>query len=119
MSMPRPRAFTPLALEIIRGRLPCAAGALARAPLAAAAAGLGLANRLVTLAAALLASEVSNNQRRDDWLMGHPDLGGCQYTTSGHENFGSPTISLLGRCGLLPQSGGKAAALHKLRCAKL
>src|SRR5882762_2292704 len=77
MSMPRPRAFTPLALEIISGRLPCAA----------ATEGLGLANRLVTVAAALPASEVRKNLRRDHWLMGPPDLCGGQYTTSGHLNL--------------------------------
>src|SRR5207302_220433 len=85
MSMPRPRALTPLALEIIRGRLPCPA----------ATAGLGLANRLVTVAAALPASEVRKNLRRDHWLMGPPGLCGGQYTTSGHVNFGSLAICLL------------------------
>jgi hypothetical protein len=70
--MPRPRAFTPLALEIIRGRLPWAGVAPALAPFVAAAAGLGLANRLVTVAAALPASEVRKNLRRDHWLMKPP-----------------------------------------------
>src|SRR6266850_7996780 len=90
MSMPRPRAFKPLALEIISGRLPCAGGvALALAPFVAAA------NRLVTVAAALPASEVRKNLRRDHWLMGPPDLCGGQYTTSGHVKFGSVVICLL------------------------
>jgi len=70
--MPRPRAFTPLALEIISGRLPCAAGVAARAPFVAADVGLGLANRLVTVAAALPANEVRKNLRRDHWLMKPP-----------------------------------------------
>src|SRR6267154_1269065 len=87
MSMPRPRALTPLALEIIRGRLPCAAGVAAWAPSIVALAGFGLANRLVTVAAALPASEVRKNLRRDHWLMGPPDLCGGQYTTSGHLNL--------------------------------
>src|SRR5260370_1416767 len=38
MSMPRPSAFTPLALEIMTGRLPCAAGATAGSPFVTASA---------------------------------------------------------------------------------
>src|ERR1700730_7558674 len=62
ISIPRPKAFTPLALEIIIGRLPWAAAA--DAPLLAPTEAVR-PNRLLTLAAALPASEVRKNLRRD------------------------------------------------------
>src|SRR5712692_1647091 len=73
MSMPRPSAFTPLALEMMTGRLPCAGGAAARSPLLAAASA-GRSNRLATPAAALPASEVRKNLRRDHKLIAPPKL---------------------------------------------
>src|SRR5712664_2486408 len=82
MSMPRPSAFTPFALEMMSGRLPCAAGVAGREPLLAAAAGGVCANRLVRPAAALPASEVRKNLRRDHRLMAPPDECGGQYTTT-------------------------------------
>src|SRR4029077_10818965 len=79
MSMPWPRALTPLALEMMTGRLPCAAGVAACAPLSAAAAGVGRPKRLVTPAAALPASEVRKNLRRDHRLIVPPPLWGGPY----------------------------------------
>src|ERR1700719_2785500 len=64
ISIPRPKAFTPLALEIIIGRLPCVACAAADAPLPAPTAAVQ-PNRLLTLAAALPPREVRKNLRRD------------------------------------------------------
>src|ERR1700756_2342447 len=72
MSMPRPRALTPLALEMMTGRFPWA-GASACAPVLAGDAIVVRAKRLVTLATALPASEVRKNLRRDHRLMGPPD----------------------------------------------
>src|ERR1700740_3190226 len=80
--MPRPSAFTPLALEMMSGRLPCAAGVTARAPFVAAAARVGRSNRLATPAAALPASEVRKNLRRDHKLIAPPKLCARQYTTT-------------------------------------
>src|SRR5258707_15752743 len=85
MSMPRPSAFTPLALEMMSGRLPCAAGVAGREPLLAAAAGGVRAKRLVRPAAALPASEVRKNLRRDHRLMAPPGECGGPYTTRGLE----------------------------------
>src|ERR1700730_9001505 len=94
MSMPRPSAFTPLALEMISGRLPCAAGAAARASLLtlgvrplAAAAGVVRSNKLAMPAAALPASEVRKNLRRDHKLIAPPFLRARQYTTTQHRNW--------------------------------
>src|SRR5713226_8753565 len=81
ISMPRPSASTPLALEMMSGRLPCAAGETGRAPLFAAA-GVARPKRLVTPAAALPASEVRKNLRRDHRLIVPPDECGGQYTTT-------------------------------------
>jgi len=84
-----------------RGRLPCAATAeLAVAPFVAAPAGLGLANRLVTVAAALPASEVRKNLRRDHWLM-KPQLMRRQYTTTPTCKFDVCYLRLMGGVTLL------------------
>src|SRR5258708_38290662 len=82
MSMPRPSALTPLALEMMSGRLPCAVGLAAREPLLAAATGVARPKRSVRPAAALPASEVRKNLRRDHRLIAPPDEGGGQYTTN-------------------------------------
>src|ERR1700756_780757 len=73
MSMPWPSALTPFALEIMIGRLPCAGGVTAR--VLAASAGVAPSNRLAMPAAALPASEVRKNFRRDHKLIVPPN--GC------------------------------------------
>src|SRR6202049_5025014 len=104
MSMPRPSAFTPLALEMISGRLPCAAGAAARASLLtlgvrplAAAAGVVRSNKLATPAAALPASEVRKNLRRDHKLIAPPFLRARQYTTPHVQNCRFECLSGIAR----------------------
>src|SRR5437667_282102 len=83
MSMPLSSACSPLALEIISGRLPCAAGARFER-----AAGLPFEcappNNLPALATALPASEVRKNLRRDQSSIGNPSsISAPQYTTLG------------------------------------
>src|SRR5262249_19663669 len=71
MSMPLPRALTPLALEIMSGRLPLPARASGCAALASAAAFGTLApNSLPAPATALPASDVRKNLRRDQSFIG-------------------------------------------------
>src|SRR5258708_37109706 len=62
---PAPGAFPPFGLEMISGRLPCPAGAAADAPLLPPAEAGVRPNRLLAPAAALPASEVRKNLRRD------------------------------------------------------
>src|SRR5204863_3476257 len=81
MSMPLSSACSPLALEIISGRLPCTAGVRFER-----AAGLPFErappNNLPALATALPASEVRKNLRRDQSSMGNPSsVRALQYTT--------------------------------------
>src|SRR5881409_336150 len=81
MSMPLSSACSPLALEIISGRLPCAAGVRFER-----AAGLPFEcdrpNNLPALATALPASEVRKNLRRDHSSIGSPSsVFAGQYTS--------------------------------------
>src|SRR5260370_19198329 len=79
MSMPRPSALTPLALEMMSGRLPCAVGLAARERLLAAATGVARPKRSVTPAAALPAREVGKNLRRENRLIAPPGGYGGRY----------------------------------------
>src|SRR5579863_542181 len=98
MSMPLERALTPLALEMMMGRLASAAGGLESGELPADAR--DGAKRLVTPAAALPASEVRKNLRRDQRLMGPPPDRGGQYTGNWGRCVGSGEEQAAGGAGL-------------------
>src|SRR4029077_5598980 len=72
MSIPLSRAWSPLALEIMSGRLPCAAGARLARAFASFPIGSDRPKSLPALATALPASEVRKNLRRDNSSMGRP-----------------------------------------------
>src|SRR6266851_1969764 len=72
MSIPAPNAWSPLALEMISGRFPCAAGAGLAGVGALLPFGSVLPNNLAALATALPASEVRKNLRRDQSSIGIP-----------------------------------------------
>src|SRR5260370_14813911 len=95
MSIPAPSAWSPLALEIISGRLPCAAGA----KFARAAGSLPFAceapNNLPALATALPASEVRKNLRRD-----HSSMGSSSSVCGGNIQ------QLTAQSSVMNQSGG-------------
>src|SRR6266581_2994025 len=82
MSMPLSRACSPFALEIISGRLPCAAGARFGRAAKSLPFECEPPNNLPALATALPASEVRKNLRRDHSSMGNPSsVCAPQYTT--------------------------------------
>src|SRR5580704_1140046 len=72
MSMPLSRACSPLALEIIIGRVPCAGATGMDNDLAAASAGIVRAKTLLAPAAKLLARDVRKNFRRDQSSIAMP-----------------------------------------------
>src|SRR5258707_15058115 len=76
MSMPRPSAFTPLALEMMSGRLPCAAGVAGRESVLAAGAGGGGAKRLGRAAGALPGGGGGKKFRGGPQALGPPCGGG-------------------------------------------
>src|ERR1700676_521772 len=86
MSMPLPMALTPLALEMISGRLPLPAGASGLAPLPASLPfALTAPKSLPVPAMALPASEVRKNLRRDHRSMMSASLGGAHYMAETRE----------------------------------
>src|SRR5438477_11124058 len=106
MSMPLSSACSPLALEIISGRFPCAAGArferAARLPFERAPP-----NNLPALATALPASEVRKNLRRDQSSMGNPSsISAPQYTTLARPRL-SGGFGPLGNACLSDSNGGR------------
>src|SRR5258708_36762445 len=81
MSIPAPSARSPLALEMISGRLPCAAGARFLRAAGSLPFEYEAPNNFSALAMSLPASEVRKNLRRDHGSIGEPSMAfGGQYT---------------------------------------
>src|SRR5882724_12388072 len=95
MSMPLSRACSPFALEMINGRLPCAAGARMASDSSPLLLDGVLPNSLPALARALPASEVRKNLRRDQssiWIASW--VCGRQYTVDRKKLKGRSTLNL-------------------------
>src|SRR5712692_303967 len=106
MSIPAPSAWTPLALEIISGRFPCAAGARFERTAEPLPFEGEPPNNLPALATALPASEVRKNLRRDHSSIGRPSsVCGGQYTSVARCQF----MSSRKNHGMVLANSGRAA----------